>query len=323
MNARDFLLRHSEKIAAGSFVAWLFLGAGALARPPQGLTEGAKVDEQLSRIEAHMATKVVVVPPVEDYSAELRRQLEPPKKDPGQFPAWAFHRRPNVVFSLPPKPEALVPEHLPPKDLKVEASHGKIALSWAKGESKHLNVTRYEVWRKTGEGQFEKLAEVAPDRTSYTDTNVKPRSLYVYRIQDEVALSRDDVPAEQELAKCDKPTLGSDEAQAATLRDICFKLIEATPADPVTGVIGRAQVEVWTWNPAKNAFEPKMAWKVLVGEKIPGSDAVLSNVATTQVPKVLRKLAVIEASWPDGVKDQAIEGELPEEIAKQLGRPRR
>src|SRR5438105_4117616 len=181
MELKRAVFLHFDKIAAGAFGLLLLVGAGPLVAPPRGVGEAATVRAEVEKIETHMNASVVSMDPVEDHTAALRRQLDVPDIRPGGLPAWACHRRPDAVVQLPAPVPPVASVHGAPGNLKSDASHGKVALSWEAGKNEHLRVTRYEVWRKRDAGPFEKLTEISPETTRFVDTSVSPRSRYTYR----------------------------------------------------------------------------------------------------------------------------------------------
>ncbi|MBI3725171.1 hypothetical protein HY251_14660 [bacterium] len=314
MDARRFVFLHFEKAAAGIFLAWLFLGAGQLAAPPAGVGESARLSEQVSQIDAHMSVARVELPPVADYAREFRRQLDPPERAAPAFPDWCCHRRPNLVVEVPRKPGPIPSAHEPPTGLKVIASHGKVALSWEHATgNEHVRVSRYEVWRASGGGAFEKLAELSPEAKAYEDRSVTPRSKYSYRIVDHVEVSPDDAGG-REITPPDRPELEI-EASCETPRDVLLTLVEATSADPVLGVAAKAQLQVWTWDAVKGVFgAPKNVWSVTLGDKIQGTDAVLASVSRTKMAG--REVGTVSVRWPDGTIDELGENVLPHELPR-------
>jgi hypothetical protein len=56
----------------------------------------------------------------------------------------------------------------------------KVLLSWTDHSN---NETAFAIWRQMGGGAFERVGVVAPNRTSFTDTSVSPRTAYTYEVR--------------------------------------------------------------------------------------------------------------------------------------------
>jgi hypothetical protein len=68
-----------------------------------------------------------------------------------------------------------------PTDLTLNVlSAMRIRLTWADNSS---NETAFAVWRKIGAGDWERIAVVAPNTTSFSDITVSAGTAYTYRVR--------------------------------------------------------------------------------------------------------------------------------------------
>ena len=58
-------------------------------------------------------------------------------------------------------------------------AYNRIDVSW----SKVSGATGYQIYRKTGSGQYQKAGTVSWDKTSFSDTTVEPGSTYTYKVR--------------------------------------------------------------------------------------------------------------------------------------------
>jgi probable HAF family extracellular repeat protein len=56
----------------------------------------------------------------------------------------------------------------------------QVALAWTDHSN---NETAFAIWRQTGDGAFERVGVVVPNRTSFLDTGVAPKTAYTYEVR--------------------------------------------------------------------------------------------------------------------------------------------
>lgn len=95
--------------------------------------------------------------------------------DYGQIVGTGYHGHDDHAFLLnPPAPAA-------PDGLTASVLSGtRVALSWTDNSS---DETAFALWRRTGSGDFARLAVLPPNTTGCTDSDLDPHTPYTYRVR--------------------------------------------------------------------------------------------------------------------------------------------
>jgi hypothetical protein len=186
MDPKEMLLKHFEKVLLGAGVAWLALVTVGFTSDPEGFGIKDKLQVNIEKIRAYTSSHKASQPPLPDWASEVRQNLLP-KKVPAakEFPGWALHNRPNLVYSFAGIEPGQEPVHEAPINVTARTDRGKITVSWEESEDNALVlVDTYEVLRKAGDSGEWSSAEkdLSGDTKEWADTNVSPRQRYYYRV---------------------------------------------------------------------------------------------------------------------------------------------
>jgi hypothetical protein len=334
VDSTNALLRHGDKIVAGSCAAWL---AGALfvavASRPAAVDEGRVIEREIARLDDHERNWEVVLAPLADPLPRIRRELDPSAVGPvDAFGPWLRHRRPSFIFAVTP-PEVLpVPIHAPPAKLHVVSSERhKVSLAWERDDAadRFVRVTGMDVERRDGdEGTWTRLATLGPAERAFVDSSAPPRTRLSYRIVEHAELDADDPHVHL------KPvTLSPEEAVKAveladpvqTLRDIFITFSGGSPDDPIqVGAAGKARGTFCVWLYDRSGkLSSKTIPLVLRDDTIgAGGFATGARLVGVRIEKRPLPTSHVEVSraiatvlWPWGEED-LVDGELPPDLKK-------
>ncbi|RME04745.1 MAG: hypothetical protein D6805_01970 [Planctomycetota bacterium] len=200
VDVQEILKKHWEKVALGviSFVCLLILGMQFLS-PPEAITKSAEIEQLLNQVIASIkksAPPPLDVPKVSEKVKSFYTDSPPEVK--GAYPSWVFYKKPyvwQVIFKGPEK-QMFHPEFYPPLEFRVKNEANGIRLSWKNNpRNKYCKPSQTFIYRKKDAGEFELLAKVDGSVQEYLDTNIAPRSKYVYYLKSyaKIDSSRDDV----------------------------------------------------------------------------------------------------------------------------------
>jgi len=122
------------------------------------------LEKSLAHLEA--PSQLSLAPP--PWREQLEEALNPERVPAAEaWPTWLAHRRPGIVYHVPPPPPARVREH---GELELEASagRGEVSLAWQAPDLEGLELTGYRVERLSGGGWVE-LAELGFEATSWSE----------------------------------------------------------------------------------------------------------------------------------------------------------
>lgn len=122
------------------------------------------LEKSLAHLEA--PSQLSLEPP--PWREQLEEALSPERVPVAEaWPTWIAHRRPGIVYHVPPPPPARVREH---GELELEASagRGEVSLAWQAPALDGLELIGYRVERFSGGGWVE-LAELGFEATRWSE----------------------------------------------------------------------------------------------------------------------------------------------------------
>lgn len=340
----SFLLRHGDKVVAGSFAAWLLYAlALPLVSTPKALQERERLAEGLAQIDDHIRN----FEPVEVASAPpalpgLRHEL-----DPGSVPeaeslgSWLIARRPSFLYEIVKPPACPLAIHGAPTNVRVtKVEHHKVGLSWSLAPSnRFVKIAGTEIQRQdVPGGPWKNVGRVDPDHFEFVDETAPAWSTVTYRLDERAQLDTDDAaipPTMPPLA--DSVALASAVSPpASTPRDFFVAVESGAPADPLQAGFAaqaHATLKVFAWTPTgfvKNSYRDVVAEKT-IGQLEPAfrvgrnqtvkidftTGAVLKDVSVVKRPipggggATLNKV-VATIEWPNGKTEELVQGENPD-----------
>lgn len=273
---KEILLEHFEKIVLLAAVGILAYTGITSMSPPKDLSKAKKVDQDRRKIDTHMQNAKPKAEKLADRPADLNKRLNPSGVQGGALPAWSMHRRPGVLTKEKPKAARAQAKHYSVTDVKHDASdRGKAKITWQKAsDNDYVIVTNYVVQRRVGkDGEWEEIARLAEDTTSYTDEKLAARSEYYYRVVSVAEIDRMSKRVQRDkmtLSSEDSEKISSETGPVTTERDVYLIPQSVTVKDLVRDANSKdeAYVYVYKFDPATGDFLPKKGFRVVEGQEI-------------------------------------------------------
>jgi len=273
---KEILLEHFEKIVLLAAVGVLaYTGITSLS-PPKDLSTASKIDADRRKIDTYMQNAKPKALELADRPKLLNERLNPQGVPAGEMPAWMLHRRPGVLTKEKAKAARATAKHYSVTDVKHDSSErGKAKITWQKAsDNDYVIVTNYVVQRRLGkDGEWEELARLAEDQTSYTDEKLAARSEYYYRVVSVAEIDRMSKRVQRDkmtLSSEDSEKISSETGPVTTERDIYLIPQSVTVKDLVRDANSKdeAYIYVYKFDPATGDFLPKKGFRVLEGQEI-------------------------------------------------------
>lgn len=340
MDPKELALEHFEKVLVAAAGAWLIaVGAGWLSQPRE-LGMQQDLATKLDAITSYMGKGNPKQPETPPWLGKLERQLSPTAvPSASEFPAWVMQRRPQVLYKLKDRGPTHRAVHRPPVDLQLDAAErGKIGLTWqASVENEYVIVNEYEVQRKSGDAEWEKLSSVSGAETTYTDTSVASRASYSYRVISRAEIDRDSPVVRAEgmtLADDQREQTSSEAGPVSIARDVYIvpvTVTQVTDKDLIANpnATESAYLKVFKWIPDENKFEGQ-TYTVKVGETIgdkkkkrskeydftTGATLVDVEIRSRKHPTLGydEQVQVIKYKFENGDTEEANDKDKPEEL---------
>lgn len=273
---KEILLEHFEKIVLlGAIGILAYTGITSMS-PPKDLSKAAKVDKDRRAIDSHMANAKPTEDKLADRPGDLDKRLNPKGVPASELPAWMMHRRPGLLTKEKPKAARATAKHYSVTDVKHDSSErGKAKITWQKAsDNDYVIVTNYVVQRRLGkDGEWEEIARLAEDTTSYTDEKLAARSEYYYRVVSVAEIDRMSKRVQRDkmtLSPEDSEKISGETGPVTTERDIYLLPQSVTVKDLVRDANSKdeAYIYVYKFDPATGDFLPKKGFRVVEGEEI-------------------------------------------------------
>jgi len=189
---RAFVLAHFEKVLFSGFAAWAALAASSAFGAADVDAVGGGVDARLAAVADYMASGSSAPAPTPPEWAQAH-PLAAEVGDVDPLPGWVMHRRPGLVYELPPPLDPLELRHDPPAlKAPAEGPRGRLALERAPARTRYAAVTGYAVERRVGaDGAWEVAARLAPGARAWEE-GVASRTRNAYRVVSRARLDRED-----------------------------------------------------------------------------------------------------------------------------------
>lgn len=272
---KELLLEHFDKIVLLLAVGILVYTGATSMGSPSNLT--AKIDMDRKKIQKHMKNAKPETTELADRPDLLSKRLNPTAVANAQpMPGWMLHRRPGVLTKEKAKAALATAKHYSVTDVKHDSSErGKAKVTWQKAsDNDYVIVTNYVVQRRLGkDGDWEELARLAEDQTSYTDDKLAARSEYFYRV-----VSVAEIDRMSKRVQRDKMSLSAEDAEktsgetgpVTTERDVYLIPQSVTVKDLIRDAKSKdeAYIYVYKFDQASGKFLPKKGFRVVEGQEI-------------------------------------------------------
>ncbi|RME89187.1 MAG: fibronectin type III domain-containing protein, partial [Planctomycetota bacterium] len=99
---------------------------------------------------------------------------------------WSCYRKPFIWLEKYSGPQKVKknPVLNEPVNFQITLSSEGVKLTWQHSkENEYCHIVKTEIYRKVGDGEFEKIATVPDDGTEYVDSNVGPKMTYSYYVR--------------------------------------------------------------------------------------------------------------------------------------------
>lgn len=275
MEAKEFLLRHGEKVALG--VAGLITLIGIVAMLGGGFEEAEAIDGLVDRVEGRM--KEGATPPFEsldDHERIQRRWDTVPTTEP--LRPWAVHKRIYVKRILEKKPddgEKTASEHTPPTVSIVGKGTDFIEIDFTTAVE-NADVVRIEVFRSLKSDRDrnpifpdQPYKVLEPEETGLRDEEgIRPRAWVFYRVRSHARAIQGALPL-----PADRRVLDSEVQAVQVPSDVWLLPIDIKPGSVVKKIPAEASIMVHKWFGDETKWRTKL-YRVKVGEMIGKVEAV-------------------------------------------------
>ncbi|MCZ6688374.1 MAG: hypothetical protein O7H41_02105 [Planctomycetota bacterium] len=270
MDAKQFFLRHGEKVALGT--AGLIVVIGIFGLLGGGSGEADEITELAESVAEAMKNEPPPLPILENLESIQQRWESTSSTE--SFTKWGFHKRYYIRRALQNRPAlelGRIPEHRPPELRVKERGTDYVVIEWD-SQVEDAEIVRTEIYKTTSRDDQGKpvfssdpVAVLGPGETTYRDTDgIVPRREVVYQARTfakEIADSDvEKLPAE-EAVKTSSPLLVRVPANVYLLP------MDLKRGSSIRGIPDEARTMVYKWDPKATRWRRKL-YRVLVGEEI-------------------------------------------------------
>ncbi|MBL4847284.1 MAG: fibronectin type III domain-containing protein [Planctomycetes bacterium] len=272
---QEIALEHFDKVVLLVAVGVLAYTGATSMGASKNLT--GKIDADRKKITTHMERSKPKAEELLDRPARLADRLSGKQMaSADSMPSWMLHRRPGVLTKEKAKAARATAKHYSVTEVKHDSSdRGKAKITWQKAsDNDYVIVTNYIVQRRLGkDGEWEEIARLAEDQTSYTDDKLAARSEYYYRVISAAEVDRMSKRVQRDkmiLRGEDTEKTSSETGPVTTERDVYLIPQSVTIKDLIQSADSKdkAYIYVYKYDQAKGAFLPKKGFNVTEGEEI-------------------------------------------------------